>query len=83
MVNIMRLTSALRLTPELQNATICSQELKQKCYQADSTTNLDKAPFFPLSRISTEISGKTQIKLFSGAAQAPGGRRKILALLRS
>lgn len=64
MVNTVRLTSALRLTPDLQNATICSQKLKQKCYQSDS-------PLFPLSRISSEISGKTQIKCSWGQLRPP------------
>ena len=82
MVNILRLTSALRLTPEPQNSTICSQELKQKSSQTDSMTNLDKASF-SLSHISNEISGKIQIKLFLEAAQAPGGRGKIPTHLRS
>lgn len=55
MVNIVRLTSALKLTLESQIATVCSQKLKQKCYQRDS-------PLFPLSCISSEISRKTEIK---------------------
>jgi len=53
--------------------------LKQKCYQTDSTTSLDKAPF----SLSLVKSLARQIKLFSGAAQAPGGRRKIPAPFRS